>query len=272
MILSLYYQLQTMALRPLVHKRSVQCFIISYPKCGRTWLRLMIGKALCDHFHLPETQMIDTYALTAVPGVLRSHFTHDYADIRLGYPYNRLPANKAPYAPAKVIFLMRDVRDTLVSSYFQATRRVNRFHGPISDFVRDERYGVKKVVAFYNLWHTNRGVPRDFLLLRYEDLHHDPVAALRRALYFMEVTDIDEALLTTAVAFASFDNMKKMEGKGTFADDKMQPGQKQDKESFKVRQGKVGGYGEHLSTADLAYIDQVIRHMGCPFTEPYDAI
>ena len=270
MISSLYYRLLTLALRPLIHKRGVQCYLVSYPKCGRTWLRLLVGKALCDHFHLPEARMIDTYNLTAGPGVLRTHFTHDYADIRLGYPYNQLPADKTGYALAKVIFLMRDVRDTLVSSYFQASKRVNRFHGPIADFVRDERYGIKKILTFYNLWYANQSLPRDFLLLRYEDLHHDPVTTLRRTLQFMEVADVDEALLTTAVAFASFDNMKQMESKGTFADGKMLPGQKKDQSSFKVRQGKIGGYVEHLSHADLAYIDGVVQQMGCPFAEIID--
>jgi hypothetical protein len=266
-----YYQLQTAMLRPFIHKQGTQCYVVSYPKCGRTWLRLLIGKVLCDQFHLPEEQMIDTYALTAVPGVLRTHFTHDYADVRLGYPYRYLPTDKSPYAPAKVLFLMRDVRDTLVSSYFQATRRVNRFHGSLSDFVRNERYGIKKIVTFYNLWHANQNVPRNFMLLHYEDLHHSPVHALRQTLQFMEIASIDAALLETAVAFASFDNMQKMEAKGSFADQKMQPGRRQDAQSFKVRHGKIGGYAAHLSTADLAYVDQVIQEMGCPFAETYRA-
>jgi hypothetical protein len=45
----------------------------------------------------------------------------------------------------------------------------------------------------------------------------------------------------------------------------MQPGQPQDASSFKVRQGKIGGYVQHLSAADLVYIDEVIQEMGCPF-------
>ena len=102
--------MKTRALRPFVHKRGVQCTIISYPKCGRTWLRLMIGKVLSDRYHFPEAQMIDTYALTAVPGVLRTHFTHDYADIRLGYPFQYLPQDKSAYAASKVVFLMRAIR------------------------------------------------------------------------------------------------------------------------------------------------------------------
>lgn len=260
-----YDSLKTAVLRPFIHKRGTQCYIISYPKCGRTWLRLMIGKALCEQLHLPEEQMIDTYALTAVPHVLRTHFTHDYADIRLSYRYDRLPTDKSAYASAKVLFLIRDVRDTLVSSYFQATKRVNRFQGPIAEFIRDERFGVQKIVTFYNLWYANQHIPRDFMLLRYEDLHHDPADALRRTLQFMELEPIEETVIETAVAFARFDNMKKMETGGTFTDDKMQPGQPQDSNSFKVRQGRIGGYTQYLTADDCAYIEQRIQEIGCPF-------
>lgn len=268
----LYDVCKTAVLHPFIHKRGVQCYIISYPKCGRTWLRLLIGKALCDQFSLPPSQMLDTYALTAVPPVLRTHFTHDYADIRLGYRYDRLPANKSAYAGAKVIFLVRDVRDTLVSSYFQATRRVNRFQGPMADFVRDARFGVKKILAFYNLWYKNQHVPRNFLLLRYEDLHHDPAGALRRTLQFMEMAPLEETAVETAVSFAAFDNMKKMESKAVFKDDKMQPGRPQDAASFKLRQGKIGGYAEYLTAVDLAYVNEMIQEMGGPFATMYNTV
>jgi hypothetical protein len=269
MSVSVYYQMKTRVLRPFVLKRGVQCYIISYPKSGRTWLRLLLGKALCDQLALPEENIIDTYQLTAVPGVLRTHFTHDYADIRLGYPYYRLPTNKSPYARTKVIFLIRDMRDTLVSSYFQATKRVNRFHGPITNFVRDDRFGINKIVTFYNLWQQNQRVPSEFMLLRYEELHQDPANTLRRTLHFMNVTSVDEQVIQTAVAFASFDNMKKMESSRMFANDKMRPGTTQDADSFKVRQGRIGGYTQHLSPDDLHYIQQQIIETGCPFIEQY---
>ena len=32
-------------------------YLISYPKCGRTWLRVMIAKAIAIHFQLQETNL-----------------------------------------------------------------------------------------------------------------------------------------------------------------------------------------------------------------------
>ena len=42
-------------LRWLAHRKS-DVYLISYPKCGRTWLRVMIGKAVMLHFNLPDTE------------------------------------------------------------------------------------------------------------------------------------------------------------------------------------------------------------------------
>lgn len=269
MILPLYDQMKARAIRPFINKRGTECYLLSYPKCGRTWLRLLIGKLLCDQFNLPSEQMIDTYRLTAVTPTLRSHFSHDYASIKAGFAYNRMPTDKSEYKHCKVLFMIRDPRDTLVSSYFQATKRVNKFQGPISEFVRDERFGIKKIIAYYNLWHKNQDLPRAYQLLRYEELHQDPAKVLISVLQFMELEQIDTGLVDTAVAYASFNNMKKMESSGQFKDDKMQPGTPQDADSFKVRQGKIGGFTEHLSEEDLAYIQQTIQTMGCPYAEEY---
>lgn len=269
MIWPIYDKMKAAAIRPFINKRGTECYILSYPKCGRTWLRLLIGKVLCDQFKLPEEQMIDTYRLTAVAPTLRTHFSHDYSSIKAGFAYNRMPTNKSEYKSGKVLFMIRDPRDTLVSSYFQATKRVNKFQGSMSEFVRDDRFGIKKIVAYYNIWYANQAIPRAFQLIRYEELHQDPVGVLTAVLQFMELEPIDAGLVETAVAFASFNNMKKMESSGRFDDDKMQPGAKQDADSYKVRQGKVGGYPDYLSPADLDYIQETIQTTGCPFAQKY---
>jgi hypothetical protein len=248
-------------------RRPTDVYIISYPKSGRTWLRVLIGKAICLTYRLPDEMMLDTHKLTTTAGLLRTHFVHDYSEILSGLHYRRLPAHKGEYASKKVIFIVRDIKDTLVSSYFQATKRTYKFKGTISEFVRSETYGVKKIVAFYNVWYNNQTVPKDFLLLRYEDMHHNPAEALVKALRFMGLEPIEDRIVQEAVAFASFNNMKKMEAGGYFNDPKMRPGDAKDEESYKVRKGVVGGYTTYLSEEDIQYIDQAIEEMGCPFMQ-----
>src|SRR3972149_372414 len=205
-------------------RRPTDVYIISYPKSGRTWLRVLLGKAICLEYGLPDALMLDTHRLTTTAGLLRTHFVHDYSEILSGLHYCRLPADKREYAKKKVIFIVRDIKDTLVSSYFQATKRTHKFKGPIAEFVRNETFGVKKIVTFYNIWHNNRHVPKEFLLVRYEDMHRNPAEALVKTLRFVGAGDVDERLVQDAIAFASFNNMRQMEAQGYFQDARMRPG------------------------------------------------
>ena len=53
--------------------------IVSFPKSGRTWLRLMIGKVLCERYGLPENEALDTFGLTKAAGLPLTVLTHDGA-------------------------------------------------------------------------------------------------------------------------------------------------------------------------------------------------
>jgi hypothetical protein len=245
--------------------RHVQVHIISYPKCGRTWLRLLIGKALCDTFRLSEDKMLDPFALTTEAGLRVTKFTHDISSLEAGYDYRKLKKKRGIYRDKKVIFLARNVKDVLVSSYFHATKRKKLFHGSISEFIRSSQYGARKIVTFYNIWHANRHVPKDFLFITYEDLHEDPKGVLIKVLRFIGIDDPDERIVDIAVSFALFSNMKKMEETNVFKSTKMEVVDQDDQDSYKVRKGKVNGYTEYLSEEDVRYIDDVIREMGCTF-------
>lgn len=264
-MVQLFDWVKKQAIGTKINKRGTQVYILSYPKSGRTWLRLLIGKAICERYNLPESLMIETYQISSQAGLLRTHFSHDYSSILSGFLYHRMPTDKSEYANTKVLFVHREIKDVLVSSYFQATKRTGRFEGSISEFIRSEKFGVKKIVTFYNSWYEQQHVPQAFLALSYEEMHENPQAALRQTLAFMGMEGIEEELLETAVSFAAFNNMKKLESSGFFNDDKMRPKDTDDKDSYKVRKGKVGGYTEYLSQADIEYVDRTVAEIGCPF-------
>jgi hypothetical protein len=170
--------------------------------------------------------------------------------------------NKDRFGNKKIVFLTRDIRDTLVSSYFQENKRTGVFTGDIGDFVRDSRFGARKIVSFYNMWYKNRDRVRGFIPVTYEDLHADPVEELRKLLGFMGYHDIDLELLEDAVEYANFGNMKQLEATGKFKDSMMRPGRKQGGESLKVRRGKIGGYVDYLDDSVQEHIIQVVDEMG----------
>jgi hypothetical protein len=240
-------------------------YFVSYPKSGRTWLRAMVGKALCDRYGLPERLLLKTYLLTSKAGLRRTRWWHDGSDIAFAYPSDRLPTSKRRYRSKTIVLVIRNVKDTLVSSYFQATKRVNVFDGSLSEFIRDDRFGAKKILTFYNLWHASQSVPRAFHLVRYEDLHRDPRAGLRQALDVVGADVAGESILDRAIEYASFDRMKEMERGKTFDNPVLRASDQQDEDSFKVRRGVVRGYVDYLSEEDVRYIDGVIAEIGDPF-------
>ena len=69
--------------------------IVSFPKSGRTWLRLLIGRALCQRYGLPESQILDTFALTRAAGILPTVFTHDGTSNTEGRHLRRLDREQA---------------------------------------------------------------------------------------------------------------------------------------------------------------------------------
>ncbi len=248
--------------------QGTDAFIISYPKCGRTWLRLLLGKYLQQHFGLAEdATMLELHALTSsLPGQPRVDFSHD--DLPQLKPAADIDHDKRRYRGKKVVFLVRDPRDVLVSYYFQYTRRGAHqrageaaYTGSMSDFIRHEIGGIDNIVTFYNAWAGQRDVPAAFLLLRYEDLHAAPVPELRKLLDFLGFPKADDAALERVLFYGSFDNMQRMERDNVFNSPRLKAPDPKDPESFKVRKGQVAGYREYLTPADVAYLDGKIARL-----------
>jgi hypothetical protein len=241
-------------------------YFLSYPKAGRTWLRALIGKALVDHYGMPEKRLLNVFALTQAAGLPVAVFDHDNSAMLEGLRWDAIPQDRSFYRGKRVLLMGRDIRDNLVSAWFQATLRINVFWGPLSDFIRHDVYGVEKILAFYRLWWENRQVPAQFEFLRYEDLHRDPAGTLARVLAFMGAENIPPATIAASVEYCRFENLRQAEAEDRFGSALLRSGRDDDPESFKVRKGKVGNYGEYLSAEDIAYIDAANAARGCEFT------
>jgi hypothetical protein len=249
--------------RNILRGAFVDTYVVSWPKTGRTWLRVLMGKALANITGDPESKILDTYALSRSADCDTVMFSHG-GPFHLFDPahFEQLKFNERRFSNKKIIFLTRDIRDTLVSSYFQESKRTGVFKGDIADFVRDPQLGARKIVRFYTMWHQNCDQVRGFAPVSYESLHADPAAELDQLLEFLGLREIDFSLLENAVEYADFGNMRQLEISGTFHDSMMRPGQKNDGESLKVRRGKVGGFVDYLDEATQEYIRQVVDEMG----------
>jgi hypothetical protein len=257
-------------LRWYAHQKT-DVYLISYPKCGRTWLRLMMGRIIASHFHLPEEEdiLLLRWKRRVHPQVEHITVIHDNRPM-LKTP-QELETSKARYANKKVIFLVRDPRDVIVSSYFELKHRSKLFAknpyenqaGVVNDdlqaFIFQERSGIDTIINYYNIWANNRHVPSGFLMVRYEDLRANPNKELQRIMDFLGLEAISSQTIEDAINFASFDNMRKMEMDEKYQSEMLKPADRKDENTFKTRKGKIKGYVDYLSPESIALLDKKIH-------------
>lgn len=201
--------------------------LLSYPKCGRNWVK---------------------YILPA--GNLR--FSHDGSDIPKAVDASqwetKLKVNKN-----KVILLVREPKDVLVSSFFAATKHSaegKKFKGNISEFIRDPRIGLPKITVFYNTWLSKIKKYENHLIIKYEDLHSDFVGTVRELFEFLSIKKTDEELEKIKEETTIEKLREKITGKDLH--------QGQRKALMKLRRGMAGTFGEYLSKEDIEYCNEYI--------------
>ena len=250
----------------------IKNYIISYPKSGRTWLRTLIGKYLCLKYDLSEEKMLVTKHITRKAGLLCTIFHHDGSQMIHRRPYWELPNDKTWYERKNALILSREVKDTVVSGYFFSAKRLNLhgeplFQGTLSEYVRDDRYGAKKTLIFYKNWAEQKHIPRRLSSVRYEEMHENAGGVLEKSLRFIGEKKISWRAVEGAVKFCSFENLKRLGLTNKYKDSVLAPGDPDDPESYKMRQGKIGGHADYLSQEDIDYIDGLMEEFGCEFTQ-----
>lgn len=211
--------------------------VISFPKSGRTWLRVML----------------DDVGLRAI-------FSHDGSDHVHRRSLTDLDPDKSRYSSESVLLMVRDPRDTVVSGYFQVTRRLRIDARSISEILRDDRHGIQKICHFNLQWFAAGHRINRFAILTYEQMHKSPMAALSAVTRFSGMV-LEERIAGLIASNRTFERMRAAESSGAFArryGEILLPRNQNDKESFKLRRGVVGGYPEYLSEVDLAYCQDIL--------------
>jgi hypothetical protein len=211
--------------------------VVSFPKSGRTWLRVMLDALAVD-----------------------AEYTHFGAGVNLGLPAAQLAPEAWWCARRPTLLLVREPRDTLVSSYHQATRRRRCYAGTLPSFVRDPRYGIEKVVRWNLAWARFALGSDTLALVSYEALREGGPALLGAVARHLGAPRSEEAL-RAAFAAASFDAMRAREAAGAGSaryGKALTPRDAADPDSFKVRKGVVGGWRDELDAADAEYCAEVL--------------
>ena len=181
-------------------------FIVSYPRSGSTWLRFLVGNLISTEpisFKNIEDVIPDIHVNSArhIENIRRPRLlkSHEYFDSRY----------------RKVVYLVRDPRDVVVS-YYRYHMKVRRLEEgyPIDRYVHEflngdlERW--KSWRGNVASWLEARDGSPHFLLTRYEDLLDNTAAELSRIAEFLGIK-ASLASLHGAVTLSSAQRMRELE-------------------------------------------------------------
>jgi len=242
--------------------------MVSFPKCGRTWVRFMLGNILNDYFRLSlscddmfELEKKVHYRRLKIPFIAVHHDENAYKK-----HLDEIVFDHERYQGKRIVFMVRDPRDVVVSQYHQLSKRQHLINCDLSTFIRSKQGGLPCIVKFYNEWFAGIGCAREYLILRYEDFKADTFGELKKLLFFLRLEYIPDEFIRRAVLAADFARMQKLEKNGAFMTSRMRPLDTSDVQTFKTRKGKVGGYVDECSPEDIAFLQTHIRSFLHPDT------
>ena len=213
----------------------IQRFVLSYPKAGRTWLRIFF------HYYFNQED----------PGVIYLHKEERIVNFR------------DPEKQMRRILLLRNPCDIMVSYYFHETivkRKSKKNIQNMSEFIRHPLVGVHRLKECVDQWKKCK----EQFVIYYEDLFK-PI--WKEILLYFEFP-IDEQAIKRANTAASFDNVRKNLKKLRYLPGgwRYLPLEKgiartnpKDPNAHKFRRGKVGGYVDYLSEEDIAYVKKIMN-------------
>lgn len=235
---------------------------VSFPKSGRTFVRVMLARLYQRQFGIDERDLLKFATLRRAPkSVPRIMFTHNGNAMR---PPSQIKINRKAFRGRRVAVLARHPGDIAVSRYHHLKHRSGDpvrqrlAQQPLEDFVWSTHGGIPSIVRYLNQWAELSRERDGILILRFEDFLSEPERALHMLAEFMGLAG-DQAAIQDAADFARFDNLKDREREGYFTSGRLGPRRTGNDSSYKVRSGKSGGFRAQLSEAGRERIERYVR-------------
>lgn len=238
-------------------KERILDYVISYPKCGRTWLRFMYDRYIQEFFNFPGQNIFDMEEqLTYYYSTNWTHIGCAPSERKMWHQVGAIDPNV--FNNRTCVVMMRNIPDTLVSLYYHSQFRSEvQYKGSISDFIRDPMLGVLKICAYYEVVNNFLDL-QDVIKIRYEALHKNPKSVLTGLLKKLKV-EVNPNLVDKVIKEGSFDNMKALSQTKQYKNTWLDATDQNNAQSAKVRNGKVGEGDKTFSTDDMNYIKQTVR-------------
>jgi hypothetical protein len=170
--------------------------------------------------------------------------------------------DKSYYKDNRVIFMVREPRDVVVSLHYCLAYRLGYINPSVTtlhDFLHSE-CGLSLVVRFMNTWSVQRDIPIDFMLLRYEDAVDDILSFIYKILEFVKL-EVSASLVQRCIAHCGIEQSRKFEVK--YSNSRLFKRARQVKlsnmpHSYHARVGGYGKYVSELSQEDLEWSTQYL--------------
>lgn len=211
----------------------------------------MLAQALIESYELDES----------IQAIRQESLIPTFLDKKQRFKYNkhsnipRIQHSHAPYSwlfrGRRLLFLVRDLRDTLVSHYRVAQPRLG-LPEDFSAFIRGEtidrrrHHDLTSRIQFLNSWATGLQKSYDFKVVHYEALRNNTYDELHDILSFIGLEPLTPEQLSRAVEVGSVDNMKKLESENS------------EKAVNKVS-GAPSKYQDYFSNKDKKYFLQKVN-------------
>lgn len=245
-------------------------FLVSFPRSGNTWSRFLV----CNLMN-PDDPVDFAQLESRIPEI------YDVTDRKLRtFPRPRIIKSHECFDPRykKIIYIVRDPRDVLISYYeFQLKRRVISDDCSLEDFVpRFMESEIEPKIGTWRdhvvSWTATRGGQKNFLLVRYEDMLADTQKASTKIASFLGL-DSNPERIARAVALSTADRMRKLE-KEQSRQWKETKNTRQDKPF--VRKAASGGWRSILPERCVAQIEsawgEVMRSVGYELVTTNEAV
>lgn len=214
-------------------KKNAKMVIVSYPKSGRTWLRILL-EWYREFNGMPMPQIF---------------WTH------LGYGHDNASAvNKFLHSHRDVprVLLTRDLADSLVSYYHDDMfRNPSRLTGcsDINDYVKEH---VTHIQEFY---HKANELNYQYQL-SYEEMHHNTEETVAPIIELI-MGEVNHEALKNAVRECEFSNLQRSERAGRV--DMRVDKKHMSRGFYKTRKGKIGSAKEELNADTYEWLQKEIK-------------
>ena len=237
-------------------------FLASYPRSGSTWLRFMLFEILCGEepgFRKIEDRLPEIQWQRGAPPILptggRLIKTHE--QYRKDY--------------TRAVLLVRDARDVFLSSWaaaleFGLHELVSKgdFDSFMQEFVNGKALQMGTWQAHTRSWLESPLLKEgNLLIVKYEELRKNPEPKLAELLQFVGITP-NMQVIHKAVEDNSLQRMRAQEDKERKEGEKsilLSQNKNVKEETRFVRKGKVGGWAEKLTSAQLELFDRYTGEM-----------